>query len=1176
MDPLRLKSGLPTQHSYYYKLIKSGRITGKARNKTDYTPSTEPNVHDDIECENPFITTSVSPGLELPGENREKIKAKNYAMRSKSLQDLKNARRETGHISHHGNGMDSEYLQNLYKKYPHTFQRRNPKDSRRPSRQMFNSRLHVHFDDEVHYDDDVRSVSSERPAVTKYDREMERIFGHHRHPRSCLTSPTPSLILDSTERHREHVRLPPKTKSYTLPNRPMHHEGNGEVSGPLKFQRASQSESDYGSDRIKLLELELERKEKQIQSYRRRLEFQQHIPHSTNGTLSDSSHWRVLSPDSPPDSAIDVDSSSVQSSNLGPSHLSPRNDHLPYHTGQLNQEFSPKERKYGSTDHLNQMSIGGYLQHRHMQNGNLVQNNNKDSDVDSGIAQSLTRMRFDKGIRDLRNGTSVWDSTHLHHRPMSAVEFGHTRHALDKFEFLKDSRTSRRKDSDDDSIIQEIQHHPVMTEYQFRAVNQQQEEEVDDSDPSFGLPTITEDDTFVREIYQQRKKPTPYKIVQRCLTARPNSAPTWKNCASESHVSVLCTPRRNEKSWKFSAISPREEETENVQTFKSKSESHLHGKSDARSFFHDDDQFKFSPKIEEKIQRHSRKLSQLSDSDLSETTLISSQIALSENHLIGAHYGDHKEIPLSLETPHNFNPKERVTDNSFAKPGFKEPLSKVQFRKDLKLTDLNDDILGHMGDSDTTNSGLSEPERLTPYEASVIKMDQQGLDVEDLIESDSDNVFAKPLVLNKIPKSEHREKELRTKSPERVISSHVTVSRESSASVPESENTDPASGSSELSAESDNNQGDGNAASPSAEDMYDPQDPDYATVMCSPVDGMNQLTISDPVQEMTKEKPDTSHHIYAKVKHVNRKTDTSDSEQEKGKFSSPDEEIRLHGNGTNNSESYVVGPGTKLSRKVSQSTPNVAETSTYNSNQEVPPLPDRNYGSTTNLAKSKELSGSRISLSNKMSNLRAAAKSKFKTLRKAVSLDKGINKTQGEFRPEDLSADMPPQGKPPKAKKGRSLKKLFGRKSSKHRSTEISNHGTETSDKVMVTGHCSSIESRKSEDEISISQLREVLPDGTQIVELNRRHKGPIGFYIARGSTQFKHGIFVSRFSEEVDADERFAGLLNVGDEILEVNGHNISDASLDDVYDLMADQSLEVKILPLLSRKDIHEQSTC
>lgn len=58
---------------------------------------------------------------------------------------------------------------------------------------------------------------------------------------------------------------------------------------------------------------------------------------------------------------------------------------------------------------------------------------------------------------------------------------------------------------------------------------------------------------------------------------------------------------------------------------------------------------------------------------------------------------------------------------------------------------------------------------------------------------------------------------------------------------------------------------------------------------------------------------------------------------------------------------------------------------------------------------------------------------------------------------------------------------------------------TESPNKELVTGPCSSIESRGSEEEVTVSQLREMHPDGTQIVELNRRHKGPIGFYIARG-----------------------------------------------------------------------------
>lgn len=103
---------------------------------------------------------------------------------------------------------------------------------------MFNSGLHVHFDDEVHYDDDARSISSERIHVTKWDREMERIFGHHRHPRSCLTSPTPSLIFDRAERHSEYGAIRgsslPRSLSHVISYGHRFDENNGELKSPTQ------------------------------------------------------------------------------------------------------------------------------------------------------------------------------------------------------------------------------------------------------------------------------------------------------------------------------------------------------------------------------------------------------------------------------------------------------------------------------------------------------------------------------------------------------------------------------------------------------------------------------------------------------------------------------------------------------------------------------------------------------------------------------------------------------------------------------------------------------------------------------------------------------------------------------------------------------------------------------
>jgi len=65
-------------------------------------------------------------------------------------------------------------------------------------------------------------------------------------------------------------------------------------------------------------------------------------------------------------------------------------------------------------------------------------------------------------------------------------------------------------------------------------------------------------------------------------------------------------------------------------------------------------------------------------------------------------------------------------------------------------------------------------------------------------------------------------------------------------------------------------------------------------------------------------------------------------------------------------------------------------------------------------------------------------------------------------------------------------------------------------------------------------------------------------------------GIFVSRFSA-TRPDINFAGLLCVGDEILEVNGHHVRDLNQEAVYNLIsACPVLLMKVLPFIARKDV------
>lgn len=103
--------------------------------------------------------------------------------------------------------------------------------------------------------------------------------------------------------------------------------------------------------------------------------------------------------------------------------------------------------------------------------------------------------------------------------------------------------------------------------------------------------------------------------------------------------------------------------------------------------------------------------------------------------------------------------------------------------------------------------------------------------------------------------------------------------------------------------------------------------------------------IVDQRRDSKEDKSDTSHPIYAKVKRVNRKLDMGDSETEKGKLNGPEEEegVRPQDDRVYSFTSSGAECGSMLSREVSQSTPNVAGTS-HNNNQDVPPLPVRNYG----------------------------------------------------------------------------------------------------------------------------------------------------------------------------------------------------------------------------------------
>ncbi|XP_016295775.1 uncharacterized protein KIAA1614-like [Sinocyclocheilus anshuiensis] len=88
-----------------------------------------------------------------------------------------------------------------------------------------------------------------------------------------------------------------------------------------------------------------------------------------------------------------------------------------------------------------------------------------------------------------------------------------------------------------------------------------------------------------------------------------------------------------------------------------------------------------------------------------------------------------------------------------------------------------------------------------------------------------------------------------------------------------------------------------------------------------------------------------------------------------------------------------------------------------------------------------------------------------------------------------------------------------------------------------------------------VGHVAQAFPDGTILLELSRPPNGPFGFLISRGKGRPDSGVYVEEMGDS-NMEKLYAGLLGVGDEILEVNGEKVAGLSLDLVTRLMTQNS--------------------
>ncbi|KAI8518467.1 hypothetical protein Bbelb_044840 [Branchiostoma belcheri] len=268
---------------------------------------------------------------------------------------------------------------------------------------------------------------------------------------------------------------------------------------------------------------------------------------------------------------------------------------------------------------------------------------------------------------------------------------------------------------------------------------------------------------------------------------------------------------------------------------------------------------------------------------------------------------------------------------------------------------------------------------------------------------------------------------------------------------------------------------------------------------------------------------------------------------------------------------------------------------------------EKKRGNTRDLAgfPDEDLRSSRSSLFDRMQSFGKASKKKFHSLRRAVSLQ-SLDRPNQPAEPEAKLKKTPSLMSLKKTPSLRSLTNLSFRRKKDidrsrqymveddlHRDTKTRSNdrrrlrpSSAKSDNVSSGSKAPSPPKRPSSargeqdlDTSSVSspghfrtigRLVKMMPDNTQVIELIKPPHGPFGFYIARGNEKYNHGVFVSRLSDGYP-DKLFAGLLGLGDEILEINGVAVNTITLDDVYDLMAEtkEKLVLRVLPLLARND-------
>lgn len=165
-------------------------------------------------------------------------------------------------------------------------------------------------------------------------------------------------------------------------------------------------------------------------------------------------------------------------------------------------------------------------------------------------------------------------------------------------------------------------------------------------------------------------------------------------------------------------------------------------------------------------------------------------------------------------------------------------------------------------------------------------------------------------------------------------------------------------------------------------------------------------------------------------------------------------------------------------------------------------------------------------------------------------------------RSPSLQALVSPFRQPQKAASIQSLHSLLGRAP---RASAYLLPQPGDGDRKAASGprHSLSVEDIGAPDRLrTVGRVVEVFPDGTSLLEIQRPPHGSFGFQVTSGHGRPDTGVYVQEMADAGTA-KLYAGLLGVGDEILQVNGAAVSGLGLARIRELLLQaDSLALRVL--------------